>query len=364
MRENDTLFTSRTAFVLSYIPAPCDHGRLVTDEEKLQYLKNKVCILTGSSTTNAFPISQPESFKRSTIPSIMGGKYCASLKTDGIRAMLLLTKYKDEFVAVLIDRKMIIREVEVWAHEKYFDDTLFDGEIVTEESKNVCRSDVFLVFDMYVDQGVSMILDEYSTRITAFNKAILETTETSNIEDAILEMHKVYIPEMVGLKLRPKCILKSSETTAVWKRRKDTPHRNDGIIFTPDNSIFTTKVYKWKPVHTIDVLIYKGSRVPYVMYSRQLTPSPTLVIDKKQYKLHDVRTNVLVESHFSKMNENSVILECTCDIDNDTKYITLTPIRIRDDKTTPNAFYVVKETINNVLENVTINEFGVKRMKK
>lgn len=323
-----------------------------------------MCILTGSSTTNAFPISQPESFKRSTIPSIMNGKYCSALKTDGIRSMLLLTKYNDQFVAVLIDRKMIIREIEVWAHEKYFDDTLFDGEIVTEESKSVERSDVFLVFDMYVNQGVSMILDEYSTRITAFNKAILETSESTNIEGAILEMKKVYIPEMVGLKLRPKCILKSAETTAVWKRRKDTPHRNDGIIFTPDNSIFTTKVFKWKPIHTIDVLIYKGSRIPYIMYSRQLTPSPSMTIDKVNYKLQDVRTNVLVESYFSKTKEDSVILECTCDIDTDTKNITLTPIRIREDKTTPNAYYVVKETVNNVLENVTINEFEVKRLKK
>ncbi|AHA55078.1 putative mRNA capping enzyme, partial [Emiliania huxleyi virus 145] len=113
MRYNDILYTGSEILHLSSYPVPNDHGKLVIDEDKKTFLQHRLTQLTGSTSKNGFPIAQPESFKRSVIPTIINGKFCASLKTDGVRAMLLLTKYNNEFVAVLIDRKLTIREVEV-----------------------------------------------------------------------------------------------------------------------------------------------------------------------------------------------------------------------------------------------------------
>ena len=363
MRHDDVLFTGGTALFLSYCPSPSDHGKLLNDGDKKEYILRKVKQLTGSTVKNVFPISQPESFRRSTINSIVNGKYCAALKTDGIRAMLLMTKYGEEYIAVFIDRKMEVREVEVWAPEKYFEDTLYDGEIVAETYGD-SRQDVFLAFDMYVNQGVSMLLDDYTSRITTMNTTILDSTDSNNIEQDILETDKIYMPPAIGVCIRPKRIMKSSDTKYLWELRMNMPHLNDGVIFTPDTTVLTTKVYKWKPLHTIDILLYRNSRIPHIMQSRLLVGEPSFTIDKKLYTLYEVRKTAITETYFSKTANKSVICECTCDIDQNTGNVSLAPIKIRDDKTHPNAYYVVKETINNILECVSINEFETKRVKR
>ena len=362
MRYNDILYTGGEILHLSSYPVPNDHGKLVTDDDKRIFLINRLIQLTGSTSKNGFPIAQPESFKRSVIPTIMNGKFCAALKTDGIRAMLLLTKYNDEFVAVLIDRKMTVREVEVWAPEKYFDDTLYDGEIVTERSDNIPRRDVFLTFDMYVNRGVSLLLEDYTHRITVMNNSIMEDeTDAMDIEGAIQEMNKVYIPPAIGISIRAKLIKKAEDTISLWNARMQVPHLNDGIIFTPDTTVVTSKVYKWKPLNTIDVLVYKGDRIPYIMHYRSLTASANISLNNKVFELYEVRNNVILDTYFSKFpDEKSVIVECGVDIDTHTQRVSLAPIKTREDKTTPNALYVVKETINNVIESVGIHEFKKK----
>jgi hypothetical protein len=362
MRYNDILYTGGEILHLSSYPVPNDHGKLVTDEDKRIFLINRLIQLTGSTSKNGFPIAQPESFKRSVIPTIMNGKFCAALKTDGIRAMLLLTKYNDEFVAVLIDRKMTVREVEVWAPEKYFDDTLFDGEIVTERSDNIPRRDVFLTFDMYVNKGVSLLLEDYTHRITVMNNSIMEDdTDAMDVEGAIQEMNKVYIPPAIGISIRAKLIKKAEDTISLWNARMQVPHLNDGIIFTPDTTVVTSRVYKWKPLNTIDVLVYKGDRVPYIMHYRSLTASANISLNNKVFELYEVRNNVILDTYFSKFpDEKSVIVECGVDIDTNTQRVSFAPIKTREDKTTPNALYVVKETINNAIESVGIHEFKKK----
>ncbi len=362
MRYNDIIYTGGEILHLSSYPVPDDHGKLVTDDNKRIFLMNRLVQLTGSTSKNGFPIAQPESFKRSVIPTIMNGKFCAALKTDGIRAMLLLTKYKDEFVAVLIDRKMTVREVEVWAPEKYFDDTLFDGEIVTERSDNIPRRDVFLAFDMYVNMGVSLLLEDYTHRITVMNNSIMDDdTDAMDVEGAIQEMNKVYIPPAIGISIRAKLIKKAEDTISLWNARMQVPHLNDGIIFTPDTTVVTSKVYKWKPLNTIDVFVYKGDRTPYIMHYRSLTASAAISLNNKVFELYEVRHNVILDTYFSKFpDETSVIVECGVDIDTHTQRVSFAPIKTREDKTAPNALYVVKETINNVIESVGIHEFKKK----
>ena len=365
MRFDDTIFTNNTLLYLSYIPCASEHGLKINDKEKLEFIRTKVCKLTGSKCNDAFPISQPESFRKTIIPTIMNGNFCAALKTDGIRSMLLMTMYGNTPIAILIDRKMECREIEVWSPRGYFDDTLYDGEIVTEESETVDRIDVFLTFDMYVNQGTSMLLDDYTTRIDCMNKSIFETTSSENIECSIAEMNKVYIPSITGLVIRPKCILPVSDTRSVWTRRLNTPHLNDGLIFTPNTTVIaTTKVYKWKPLHTVDVHVYKNDPKPYISQNSQLVPQITLADRNKVYHLHEVRENILVKTYFDKnMDKDSVIVECTCDLSSHDNRVSFLPVRVRMDKTKPNNAYVTKETLINIKENLKFADLVEKEKK-
>ncbi len=365
MRFDDTIFTNNTLLYLSYIPCASEHGMVISDINKLEFIRTKVCKLTGSRYSDAFPISQPESFRKNIIQTIMTGNFCAALKTDGVRSMLLMTMYENSPIAVLIDRKMDCREIEIWAPRGYFDDTLYDGEIVTEESETVDRIDVFLTFDMYVNQGTSMLLDDYTTRIDSMNKSILETTSSENIECSVAEMNKVYIPSLTGMIIRPKCILPVSEVRSVWTRRLNTPHLNDGIIFTPNTTVMaTTRVYKWKPLHTIDVHIFRDDTKPYINQSNQLVPQLTIHDRQKVYHLDEVRTNILVKSYFDKnIDKDFVIVECTCDISSHDNKVSFLPIRIRGDKTKPNNAYVTKETLINIKENLKFTDLVEKDKK-
>ena len=73
------------------------------------------------------PAAQPLSLHRSELKEVVASKqkYVASLKADGVRYLLLLTKEvvnnKTEHVALMFDRKLIPYEVSLWAPAHMFE---------------------------------------------------------------------------------------------------------------------------------------------------------------------------------------------------------------------------------------------------
>tara|TARA_B100000767_G_scaffold30454_2_gene26204 strand:+ start:2110 stop:3261 length:1152 start_codon:yes stop_codon:yes gene_type:complete len=372
MPEGDVLFAGGKCFYLSMIWSSESHGNPIKDQNMREFLISKVSFITGSAAKDAFPITQPSSFRKATVPKIINDSYCCSLKTDGVRHILILTKYNDTPVAALLDRNMNLHEVEVWATEDYFNDSVFDGEIVSEESKTSPKRQIFLLFDAYCVKGKSLLLEDYMSRVQKMNTSIFvngyrgggdREVPDSQIEDMLSETDTIYVPASSGFQIHCKCILPATNAKMVWNRKRETPHLNDGLIFTPNTVVLTEKkVFKWKTHHTLDVLVEKSSSDPCLLYKGETIRCPAIHLEKHEFILYKVRKNVLVDSFFEKFDERETgIFECICDINSMNNYVTLSPIKVRVDKSSPNSMYTVRETLINVLENIQIQELDLSK---
>jgi len=344
------------------------------------FLKKKLSALTSAppSSKNAFPISQPSSFRRSTIQSLYAFPYCVALKTDGERRLLLLTRFQGKPIACFCDRKMNLRKVEIWAPLHFFDDTLLDGELVHEAAGAVPARDVFLVFDAYTCSGQSLVLDDYDVRVDKYRSIIHEPShdveEEPALEMLLVETNKISFPPRQNLFLKPKAVANSVyDSKAIWERRLITPHLNDGLIFTPNTVVLTDRsVYKWKPTHTIDVLIFgsdAGKRHvkyfrPHLQHCGEVTHITSLTVEfdntfngqkKVSFKANQIASNEIVE--LALKTRSSAVLECAINVTWSDTSVSFLPIRERADKTMPNSVYVGKETIISVIEDVKIHEF-------
>lgn len=403
--DDDVLFSNGTAFYLADVPASrLSYGSEVDPDSALaSFLIQKAVALTASSegrgddkraATDPFPLVQPSSFRRSVLSGeiLAPGAYCCSLKTDGVRSLLLLTRCEEGPIAVLIDRRMRISRIEVWGDASFFHDSLFDGEIVIEESTLSHRKDVFLVFDVYACKGASHLLSDYADRVRFYTDAILElgtarreassespesspesSSESSQargesggdvaeeIETALAETGKLTASPTSCLSLRAKPVaFDATRAPEVWTRRLVTPHMNDGIVFTPNTIVLTKKpVYKWKPVHTVDVLCDPSDESVYVTSHGKICPIDAMYVCGFRLTTFSFRSNALSAGSFQRCaKRGALIFECTIDIHHEAERVTFTPIKERRDKLMPNSMYVTKETICNVIENVRVGEFA------
>lgn len=124
-----------------------------------------------------FLVCQPRSFLQHQLGDLEQQKRLVSLKTDGVRHLLLLTRYSGELRAVLIDRSLSVREIEVWENDDFFDDTMIHGELVTERNNKCAISDVFLAFDLFGIRGARLRLCVYSDRISELFNILLTTAD-------------------------------------------------------------------------------------------------------------------------------------------------------------------------------------------
>jgi len=406
--DDDVLFSNGTAFYLADVPAPrLSYGSEVDPDSALaSFLIQKAVALTASSegresresrsgddkraATDPFPLVQPSSFRRSVLSGeiLAPGAYCCSLKTDGVRSLLLLTRCEEGPIAVLIDRRMRLSRIEVWGDASFFHDSLFDGEIVIEESTLSHRKDVFLVFDVYACKGASHLLSDYADRVRFYTDAILElgtarreassespesSSESSQargesggdvaeeIETALAETGKLAASPTSCLSLRAKPVaFDAARAPEVWTRRLVTPHMNDGIVFTPNTIVLTKKpVYKWKPVHTVDVLCDPSDESVYLTSHGKICPIDAMHVCGFRFTRFSFRSNALSAGSFQRCaKRGALIFECTIDIHHEAMRVTFTPIKERRDKLMPNSLYVTKETIGNVIENVRVGEFA------
>ncbi len=362
-----SVFAGRTAFFLSESTAPrvsfgedCEPGLKTFVLKKV----NTLCGAGGGAAGEAtFPVAQPLSFRRSALPELLQHEdaFLVSLKSDGARAMLLLTRdWAGTPISVIVTRDLRVSHVEVWAPDPFFDDTLLDAEVVVETGKDGEAAQVFLVFDAFVVEGKSLLLDTYDRRVAIVSSVVAETLAISGSDEELLELHRVHIPSHVGLALRAKRVDRMASVAETWRSRTTTPHANDGLIFTSNTTHFGgAKVLKWKPCPTVDVFVKRN--VANAVFAANAKRIEKLVVERKAYEV-DLRKNELVDSHFAKpSSENVIVAECAIDVNEGLGRITLSPIRLRPDKKTPNSIFVLKETVLNYIENVTVAEFVVER---
>jgi len=351
---------------LALVPTLRVHGVEIPCGAERTFLLDKISsICRGEFDTrpsSVFPVRQPRSFRRHQLSHLETQKLLVSLKTDGVRHMLLLTRYNGEPRAVLIDRSLGVREIEVWANEDVFDDTLMDGELVTERNEKGTISDVFLAFDLFAIRGVRLRLSVYSDRISALFNSVQATgdfaQDVDELTNAVTEGRKICAAPNTSLRIVSKVVMSSAYMDHVWNGRFTSKHMNDGLIFTPDVAMDTNAcVWKWKPLNTIDVMLHvtKCNHVPSILIRQANGTRVTKSVDMGQgRKLRLViEPNVLLDSLIEHGHVRFVV-ECACVIEGAIAFIT--PIRPRLDKPEPNHVHVVKETLHSVMERLCVNE--------
>lgn len=343
----------------------------LTGEDK-KCVERTLCDIFNLQTKSLrFPGGQPCSIRRHEIPNLKEDYY-VSLKSDGVRFMLLLTKIRGKEIAVMVDRLMNVYEIEIWGNPPFFNGSLFDGELVWDYG-NTPPTLTYLIFDVICAKGKSFVDATYENRILEANRCVISNIphflNEEDLDAYIEDEDKIYsCNNLHNLKLCIKKVLPVEQLATVWEARHAVNHMNDGVVFTKNGKV-TAKydVYKWKPENTIDILFSllvpptSGSVDMFIRNGKNLVPCTHIEIESKRYEVKISENRMIqyiAQSECTKtLGKVEFVAECICNVDQSSGIITIFPVKCRGDKTSPNNITTIIETIHNIIENVQISEF-------
>jgi mRNA guanylyltransferase len=371
---------------------PSSH--LIQDPRKQYFIKSEISRHYQFHHVRAHnPVCNPVSLERKDLETLRNHRYMLAEKTDGVRFLLLLTRYPKHLghqpIAVMINRKDEMFEVRVMAEEDHFQGgSLFDGELVWEATGNHNGPrQIYLVFDLIAVGGVSKIRETFQRRydllFTLFDCGVKDVihdprTWLDLAQKLVEDEHKIVSEgNQYCLMFRPKNMYAQHLLDTVWRMKSSLKHKSDGLIFTPLDEVVKTgtqyNLFKWKSQHTIDLkwtarvitrgtfdynLLYEDhdesvsgkhcgirvgdSIVPMVFvpneYSAKVTAWHTSRGDTSFS--HIVECVCKLPSH---QNEDDTMMECSI-------------VKIRHDKSRPNQQTTIERTIHNIQENITVKE--------
>lgn len=306
-----------------------------------------------------FPGANPMSIERSDFGRLRAEDFMVALKTDGVRHLLLLTCKPGtaDPIAIMVDRAKRMYEIEVWAHEDFFQKgSLYDGELVWENS-----SLVFVVFDVMYSQGVRCTALSYRERMQIIHNTIL-CIGKSHSDDSIERMLEEECKFLArgnahNLTLVPKKCVPKGNILQLWSDRQTSTHRNDGIIFTLNGAPVSTgtcpAILKWKPAHSVDLRVEltagRWRLFGNANHSSDLEDI-TDGLDGATVTLQEVGLLAVLESR------QPCIVECLVEVS--PGRIGLIPERERTDKACPNTLKTIRATVLNAVENIDIEELS------
>ncbi len=302
--------------------------------------------------------------------------YVALEKTDGIRYLLLLTTLENIPYAVLIDRKMELRVVNLDFSLALFEqEALFDGELAQSVENGLYT---FLIFDLIytnvrTQNGDRIYRDSsYTQRMRHANHLVKTMWQKQVSTDA---QYQVYSERPVqAIKntfyIKVKRYVPLVEFNETFKRvieQNDWTHHGykiDGFIFVKSRQTVepfrNENQFKYKPthLHTIDVQLYReriGS--PYELLIKNSRNSPQfyskLVLCQENTSFVVTHEQEIIRHEQQKRN---YIVECSWNSDQQC-WILKMP---RLDKQTPNALNTIELTRKNIQENITLSELAEK----
>jgi hypothetical protein len=353
---NSSPATAGSAIVMPVRRAVPSRTEICDAAERAHYWNVLLSQWQLSPRVKHFPGANPISIERRDLHLLRDEEYLVALKTDGVRYVLLLTmKLKeDEPIAIMVDRKMRMYEVEVWASEDYFRrGSLFDGELV--QLDGVQDALEYVVFDVMRCRGESCTSMPYRDRLQVLHNTILVTGSDVNEDDIdmlIADEDRMYVrSDMCVLRASPKRCVPKRLAHTLWAERHRCSHLNDGLILTHNQSGVETgtsgKTYKWKPHHTVDVLINERGHV-FANDRRSPKLVPVEAIDGRTVQLECNRLTEVLAARFP------CIVECKVCVDG--SVVRLVPDRERSDKQSPNTLMVIGATVVNAIENITADE--------
>lgn len=328
------------------------------------------------------PAAQPLSLHRSELKEVVASKqkYVASLKADGVRYLLLLTQEvvnnTIQHVALMFDRKLIPYEVSLWAPAHMFElGSLFDGELVATKSESSKSCFEFLVFDAMTVAGDQIgksrnYLERFATVRKLFDVGTAYDVITADLADELVLHHSqiVVVNHDCNLRMRSKPITPVENLRQLWLERQMAGFRQDGIVFTDITCPITVgrnpSQYKWKMMHTIDVLVRYDTAASkgavFVEHGNRrilLSSEPVLTVPATSAK-EQVSCQIVDNLIMQNLDKNGTnyIVECTMELKMENRMLFLFPIGLRHDKSVPNQLTTVESTIENVIEHIDIEE--------
>lgn len=338
----------------------------VTDPFKFQIL-SKVFSIWNKKNYYKIPAPNPKGLDLSSIDYIKSdiNNYMMTEKTDGLRYFLYLGTHNGVPYSVMINHKCDIYLISVHANASYFKGTLFDGEFVQVELGNISNNSYqkilrneYLVFDCYQWKGDTILHQPFINRYHYCVKSIyldntdeVDVLKNKNIDKNIIkycEKDKIIVNIMDNvdhLLIKKKRWYSINQLQLLQKQRNNLNHKSDGIIFMNTNeTVHNCVIYKWKEIHTIDLL--------YNIYNKQLyTTQNNKLMNVEQILKMNMN---IYNTDIVKLTKTNVIVECEFYFD-DGNNVRVRMVKIRQDKTEPNYITTVTDTLNIIKQNITFN---------
>lgn len=336
-----------SSHVIVGVPLVPSHSTITDESERSTYWARLMDLLEVparlSESPTFFPCCNPRSISTPTSGVLATHEFCVSLKSDGVRYLLLLTlrPHTHGPVALMIDRSRNMYEIEVVAPDRYFvEGTVLEGELVWLEPDRHTR--IFQVFDALRVRGEVLTRLPFRTRLERAAMCVRLSEDVRDLDDAaIMEADSIVIVHYEPrIEVRVKHFVSCEHAARMWNERRDVNHRVDGIILQAVDAPYSLgsssdTCLKWKEHSSVDLL----GRPPHLYTSdgRQLPKR----IEGRNLCIPQTRVHV----------NDTTIAEYYVHVSE--KTIELTASRTRPDKNSPNSLYVVRATILDVIHAMT-----------
>lgn len=331
------------------------------------------------------PSPNPVSLEKKYLPQLESNitEFVIAEKSDGIRYLLVLGICQSKGFCVMVNRKMQMFEIPIYANSDYFKGSVFDGEMVVETTETGQERQKFLVFDLVSLKGETRrnenLIKRYHEYLGVFDlegKDLLEYDpakwETFAFEMAETKDKIVCLGNKMALQFSPKPFVQLINVGSMWRSMHKLKHKSDGLILTRVNAPIGTgtdhNILKWKEHHTIDLIVqanYLKGKWTYKLFFQdhdKLVESKDQTFEVKDRPVYlELQVNPtlnLTAQYFAETHKTSFTLlgECSCVFDPTNPIVWCSVLKWRKDKHTPNNTMVVHRTLNNIADNVTIEE--------
>ena len=285
-----------------------------------------------------FPAPQPVSLSRSELKSKVNHyNYYVSVKSDGERFLLFLTKHNGKNSSLMINRKFEFFTINFVFDPSLYDTTLFDGELIQNKTKTKW---LYIIHDCLALSGTELYNENLTNR---YQKIPL----LANKLEKIGEYNKLLTPP-IYIRSKKFVTFKNMKDIVEYSNSSDLDHHTDGYIFTPVDpkvGMYTQfTLFKWKRENTFDFKIVEenSNLFAIIRYNNELFKFASISINCDKGKCFK---NELIHLGF----EDGNIVECVYNTIEETFH----PYRLRKDKSIPNDYKVVKKTLENIKEDIT-----------
>ncbi|MCL7035264.1 hypothetical protein MKW94_021683 [Papaver nudicaule] len=313
--------------------------------QQQEFLRRKCySLLRLNGKPNRFPGSHPVSLDKKNLEYLgqIDRDYRVTWKADGTRYLMLLNSDG----CYLIDRNFNFRKVQLRfplsaQGDSTHDLTLLDGEMVIdthpETNKQVRR---YLVFDVMSINGESVIQRPFGERWGMLEQQVIGPRDLEREQCADQSSYR-YELEPFGVEIKKFWLL--SEITDLLE--KFTPallHGADGLIFQAWNDKYVpfthTELLKWKShdMNSVDFLV------------KRTGSNPSLYLYEKERMKCMFGHRVVFGNGEDPSQLSGKIIECSYSGGNVWCYM-----RVREDKSTPNAFSTYEKVKRSIDDNIT-----------